>query len=156
MGFSRQEYWSGLPFSSPRNLSDSGIEPNSPAGYFFTCRATWGSNPFPLHWESTVLTTGPPGTSNPCQVFNHGSGPPSLYSFQTCFLLHQTYCHPQSFAFAVLSARTTLSQTHVRSLPHHTQILLRDAFSDVATSPALLSPYPTFFHRNNIVHLLGA
>ena len=30
MGFSRQEYWSGLPFPSPGNLPDSGIEPWSP------------------------------------------------------------------------------------------------------------------------------
>ena len=30
MGFSRQEYWSGLPFPSPRNLPDPGIEPGSP------------------------------------------------------------------------------------------------------------------------------
>ena len=38
MGFSRQEYWSGLPFPSPGVLSDSGIEPTSPAlvGEFFT------------------------------------------------------------------------------------------------------------------------
>ena len=31
MGFSRQEYWSGLPFPSPGHLSDPGIEPRSPA-----------------------------------------------------------------------------------------------------------------------------
>ena len=31
MGFSRQEYWSGLPFPSPGNLPDPGIEPRSPA-----------------------------------------------------------------------------------------------------------------------------
>jgi len=30
MGFSRQEYWSGLPFPSPGDLSDPGIEPPSP------------------------------------------------------------------------------------------------------------------------------
>ena len=30
MEFSRQEYWSGLPFPSPGNLSDPGIEPRSP------------------------------------------------------------------------------------------------------------------------------
>ena len=30
MGFSRQEYWSGLPFPSPGDLPDSGIEPGSP------------------------------------------------------------------------------------------------------------------------------
>ena len=29
-GFSRQEYWSGLPFPSPGDLSDSGIELRSP------------------------------------------------------------------------------------------------------------------------------
>ena len=31
MGFSRQEYWSGLPFLSPGDLSDPGIEPQFPA-----------------------------------------------------------------------------------------------------------------------------
>ena len=38
MGFSRQEYWSGLPFPSPEHLLDSGIEPKVSclAGGFFT------------------------------------------------------------------------------------------------------------------------
>ena len=31
MGFPRQEYWSELPFPSPRDLSNLGIEPASPA-----------------------------------------------------------------------------------------------------------------------------
>ena len=31
MGFSRQEYWSELPFLSPEDLPDPGIEPTSPA-----------------------------------------------------------------------------------------------------------------------------
>ena len=30
MGFSRQKYWSGLPFPSPGDLPDLGIEPGSP------------------------------------------------------------------------------------------------------------------------------
>ena len=30
IGFSRQEYWSGLPFPSPGDLPDPGIEPRSP------------------------------------------------------------------------------------------------------------------------------
>ena len=31
MGSSRQEYWSGLPFTSPEDLPDPGIKPGSPA-----------------------------------------------------------------------------------------------------------------------------
>ena len=31
MGFSRQEYWSGVPFSPPGDLLDPGIKPTSPA-----------------------------------------------------------------------------------------------------------------------------
>ena len=30
MGFHRQKYWSGLPFPSPGDLPDTGIEPASP------------------------------------------------------------------------------------------------------------------------------
>ena len=46
MGFSRQEYWSGLPFSPPGDLPDPRIELvslTSPglAGRFFTTRTTW-------------------------------------------------------------------------------------------------------------------
>ena len=38
IGFSRQEYWSGLPFPPPGDLPDLGVEPTSPAltGRFFT------------------------------------------------------------------------------------------------------------------------
>ena len=31
MGFSRQEYWSGVPFPPPGDLPDPGIKPRSPA-----------------------------------------------------------------------------------------------------------------------------
>ena len=46
MGFSRQEYWSGLPFPTPENLPDPGIELMSLAspalaGRFFTTKAIW-------------------------------------------------------------------------------------------------------------------
>ena len=43
MGFSRQEYWSGLPFPSPGDLPDPGIEHGSPA------------------LEADALTSEPPG-----------------------------------------------------------------------------------------------
>ena len=46
MGFSRQEYWSGLPCPSLGSFPDSGIEPTSPASPslahgFFTTSVTW-------------------------------------------------------------------------------------------------------------------
>ena len=46
MEFSRQEYWSGLPFRSPRDLPHPGIKPTSLAspalaGRFVTISATW-------------------------------------------------------------------------------------------------------------------
>ena len=43
MGFSRQEYWSGLPCPPPGDLPDPGIEPTSPAlaGGFLTTSTTW-------------------------------------------------------------------------------------------------------------------
>ena len=43
VGFSRQEYWSGLPFPSPGDLPDPGIEPRSPT------------------LEADALTSEPPG-----------------------------------------------------------------------------------------------
>ena len=47
LGFSRQEYWNGLPCPSPVDLPDPGIEPaslRSPAltDGFFTTGTTWG------------------------------------------------------------------------------------------------------------------
>ena len=46
MGFPRQEYWSGLPFPSPGDLPDPGIEPASPAlaGRLFTSESPGRSN----------------------------------------------------------------------------------------------------------------
>ena len=43
MGFSRQEYWSGLPFPSPEDLADPGVKPGSSA------------------LEADTLTSEPPG-----------------------------------------------------------------------------------------------
>ena len=46
MEFSRQQYWSGLPFPSPGDLSNPGIKPGSPA------------------WQADTLPSEPPG--KPC------------------------------------------------------------------------------------------
>ena len=48
MGFSRQEYWSGLPFPSPGHLHDPGIEPRC------------------LALQADALTSEPPGMVSGC------------------------------------------------------------------------------------------
>ena len=59
MGFLREEYWSGLPFPSPGDLPDSGIEPvscTSPAlaGKSFTTSTTWEAHKGSL-LDSTIF-----------------------------------------------------------------------------------------------------
>ena len=51
MGFSRQEYWSGLPVPSPRDLSNSGMEPESPALLVES---------LPSEWPGWVVSNGGP------------------------------------------------------------------------------------------------
>ena len=70
MGFSRQEYWSRLPFPSPGNLPNPGIEPGSPA------------------LQTDAIPSGPPGKPKlesvahkrlpacpPCLTWGQASGP---------------------------------------------------------------------------------
>ena len=64
MGFSSQEYWSGLPCPLPGHLPDPGIKPMSSlspalASGFFTTSTTWE----PQHILSTWSTPGFPGSS---------------------------------------------------------------------------------------------
>ena len=78
MGFSRQEYWSGLPFPSPEDLPDLGIEPGSPA------------------LQANALTSEPPGymrvhlkhkyEDSVCPTWFTAAGFPPQVSF-TCFPL---------------------------------------------------------------------
>ena len=54
MGFSRQEYWSGLPFPSPGNLPDTGIKPGSPALQIDSLPTElWGNDILALHIKFT-------------------------------------------------------------------------------------------------------
>ena len=52
MGFSRQEYWTGLPFPSPGHLPDPGTEPRSPAlqADFYFCKALDQSKNNEFYW----------------------------------------------------------------------------------------------------------
>ena len=68
MKFSRQEYWSGLPFTSPGDLPNPGIEPSSPAfqanSLVFEPPGKSQKGPNFLKWSSAI----PPHTNeNPLQ-----------------------------------------------------------------------------------------
>ena len=52
MGFSRQEYWSGVPLPSPGDLPDQGVEPGSRA------------------LQADALPSEPPGKSHSCIYIN--------------------------------------------------------------------------------------
>ena len=51
MGFSRQEYWSRLPFPSPGDLPNPGIESES------------------LHWQMSSLPVAPPGKARDIYIY---------------------------------------------------------------------------------------
>ena len=51
MGFSRQEYWSGLPFCPPGDPPDSGTEPESPASSALACAFFTTGTRLLYHWH---------------------------------------------------------------------------------------------------------
>ena len=57
MGFSRQEYWNGLPCPPPGGLPDIGIKPTSPAlaGEFFTHWVTWEASIYNIYFLKKKL-----------------------------------------------------------------------------------------------------
>ena len=89
MGFTRQQYWSGLPFPSPGDLSGPGIEPRSP-----TCRKT----PYHLSYQGSPV-------SFPLNT--------DVYQIVLCMLkvkvkvtqLCLTLCNPVDYTVGILHAR---------------------------------------------------
>ena len=70
MGYSRQEYWSGLPLPSPGDLADPGIEHTSPAlqeppGKLLTFRAAAAKSLLSCPTLCDPMDGGPPGSPIP-------------------------------------------------------------------------------------------
>ena len=63
MEFSRQEYWSGLPFPTPGDLPDPGIEPRSPALQEDVLPSELPGKPYVMLLH-TIMLKGFPGGSN--------------------------------------------------------------------------------------------
>ena len=83
MGFSRQEYWSGLPFPSLGDLPDPGIEPRSPVLQADSLPTELRGKP--LKQENHSKKQG--GCERRCKIGSHNV--PSL--FLSCFLLSQGF-----------------------------------------------------------------
>ena len=110
MGFSRVDYWSGLPCPPPGDLSYPGIEPTSHyvlrpalAGGFFTTSATW---------EALI-----PQLYIPINITN------GVCKFEECFFATQ----PKKQGFAYTS--DSWSPSAVGLLEHINSIPVRDAWS---------------------------
>ena len=79
-GFSRHEYWSGLPFPSPGDLSDPGIEPRSPT------------------LQAEALTSEPPGRPHfrerrhQCEWKAFGRRWDVSWNVNLC-ITHTSFCH---------------------------------------------------------------
>ena len=82
MGFSRQEYWSGLPFPSPADLPKPGIKPRSPA------------------LQTDALSSEPPG--KPFLYFSYVKSSKVCMQHITCYKVKwmgQSIGHSERFPF---------------------------------------------------------
>ena len=65
MGFCRQEYWSGLPFPSPGDLPNPGIEPRYPTLEADTLTSEPPGKPFIIgNWNAKVGSQEAPGVTD--------------------------------------------------------------------------------------------
>ena len=88
MGFSRQEYWSGLPFPSPGDLPNPGIKPGSPV------------------LQTDALPSEPPGKSKRQIIINYKQVSTGMHMCVTtraciCVWLHiySSICLSECFSF---------------------------------------------------------
>ena len=99
MGFSRQEYWSGLPFPSPGDLSDPGIESTS---HYVSCTgrrvlyswATWDTQASSPLVKKTVLN---PALCSPLERL----------SYRLLRLLRPSYLEGQTLYICWMSLEAT-------------------------------------------------
>ena len=86
VGFSWQEYWSGLPFPSPGDLPDPGIEPTSPVllGVLLRCHCPCQAPEPTCHSGATPLPPGAQIRNEPERtVHNRMPCLPGVLSLQT-------------------------------------------------------------------------
>ena len=81
MEFSRQEYWSGLPFPFPGDLPDPGVEPGSPALQVDSLPSEPPGNALNMYFSKDA-DSNPPPSNHPGST---GAGPWQLRDFTFTF-----------------------------------------------------------------------
>ena len=139
MGFSRQEYWSGLPFPSPEDLPDQGSNPGllHCRQMFYHLSHHWSLS---THFLSThlknhlllpFLTLSLIKCTSLCQSHNSTHVLISLPAFSTLFSISSvsqsclTHCDPMDWSmpgFPVHHQLPELAQTHVHRISEAIQI----------------------------------
>ena len=153
MGFSRQEYWSGLPCPPPGDLSHPRTEPSSllcPAleGRFFPPRTTWEAgykrrmSPFELGLWFTWYLFRKPDDDRPLlktiQVF---CGTHSSVQFSSVTQLCPTLCDPMNHSTPGLPVHHQLpesTQNHV----HCAGVAIQPSHPLSSPSPPALKSFP--------------
>ena len=121
MGFSRQEYWSGLPFPSPGDLPDPGLEPRSPSLQADPCEEgiiiIIFNNKYFLnfHIQRRRTSNSPLCLSDRCPTYISSKQTPFLLP-STSSLQHQTGSH-QLYSMSTVKGITIHCVVLFKSLP---------------------------------------
>ena len=105
MEFSKQEYWSGLPFPSPGDLSDPGIKPRSPA------------------LQADALPSEPPGKPNNCPQFS------SVQSLSRVRLFATPWIAAHQASLPITISWSSLRLTSIESVMPSSHLMLCHPFS---------------------------
>ena len=121
MGLPRQEQWSGLPFPSPRDLSDPGIKPMSPSLegvlFLFVCLSFY-------HWATSVPFS--------CSVMSNSLWPHGLQRQASLFIINSWNL------FKLMSIESVMPSNHLilchRLVPPLSIIQYQGLFTWVSSS----------------------
>ena len=140
MGFSRQEYWSGLLFPSPGDLPDPGIESWSPALQTDSSLTEPPGKPlyvymhallcFLVYWHEGLVQTG-------CNESVTGSVQQAVVSGFLKVLNHQAHCTSKQLFFIMREWKVYLPQ---RGTYYHYRVILSAPFKESVLQEQYPSP----------------
>ena len=116
MGFSREEYWSGLPFLTPGDLPDPGIEPTSlvspplAGGFFYQC-ATWSQEREKTQELNLIYASDTADIKNKClfkKIFPYSSHKAMVRSLSV-LRDGREYLHPLKWALCIYKKSSSVN-----------------------------------------------